>query len=164
MNKHIKYRIVLGACVVCVARHGTRELGNVAIVDPEPMRTDDQPITRLTGRPRQLVDRDALDAAAVTALGVGGVDLKVNYVPDILGQILVAVFLADVLSNHAVCTYIHTSTFLSVISTSFLDHYEIIIRFKFLSQQSYFHLPSLSEIIVSSRLCIFRAVLTDNWF
>jgi len=139
MNKHMKYRIVLGAGVVCVARHGTGELGNVAIVNPKPMRTNNQPVTGLAGRPWQLVDRDALDTTAVTALGVGGVDLKVNYVPDILRQVLVAVFLADVLSNHAVCHngHIHPLFFLWL-STSVLI---MKLCYKFLSQKPYIHLP-----------------------
>ena len=73
----------------------------MAVINPKSMRTDHQPVTRFTGRPRQLVDRDALNAAAVTALGLSGADLKVDYVPDVLGQVVVTVFLAHVQSNHA---------------------------------------------------------------
>ena len=47
------------------------------------------------------MDRDALDAAAVTALSLGREDGKVDYVADVLGQVAVAVLLEDLLLNHA---------------------------------------------------------------
>jgi len=66
------------------------------------MRSDYQPITGFGVWPRQLVDRDALNAAAVTALTIDREDRKVDDVRHLLRQVPVTAFLADFLSNHAV--------------------------------------------------------------
>ena len=72
----------------------------MAVIDPQTVRADHQPVSGLAGRPRQFVDGDALDAASVTALGGRRDDLEVNYVTDVLRQLFtVSVILADVLSN-----------------------------------------------------------------
>ena len=95
-----KYLIVICVGIVRVARRAiVGVLRNVAVVDPQTMRSHHHPIVAFARRPPKLVYRDALDASTVTALRVGREDGEVDNVAHFLRQVAAVVFLEDFLSR-----------------------------------------------------------------